>query len=140
MYILDTNTVSELRKVAMRRGDKNVAAWASRVEIEDQYLSAISIQELEIGILLAERKDPSKGAVLRNWMTRQVLHHFRDRILAVDSAVALRSAHLHTQRTRPISDALIAATAFVHRLSVVTRNVRDFHDTGVNVIDPWLPQ
>jgi toxin FitB len=140
MYILDTNTVSELRKVAMRRADKNVAAWAASVEIEDQYLSAISIQELEIGILLAERKDPFKGAVLRQWMTRQVLHHFRDRILAIDSAVALRSAHLHIQRTRPISDALIAATAFVHGLSVVTRNVRDFHDTGVNVIDPWLAQ
>jgi predicted nucleic acid-binding protein len=140
MYVLDTNVISELRKVAMRRGDPNVSIWAQNVLAEDQYLAAISLQELELGTLMAERKDPRKGAVLRAWMTRQVLGHFRDRILPLDSSIALRSAQLHAQRTRSFIDALIAATAYIHGFSIVTRNVRHFEGTGVNVINPWLPQ
>jgi predicted nucleic acid-binding protein len=140
MYILDTNTISELRKVAMRRGDRNVAIWSQGLEAEDQYLSAITVQELELGILMSERRDPAKGAVLRAWMTKQVLGHFRERVLPVDAAVSMRSAQLHAQRSRSFADALIAATAYVHGFSVVTRNVHDFQDTGVNVIDPWQKQ
>ena len=137
MQILDTNVVSELRQVAMRRGDKRVAAWARSVQAEDQYLSVISLQELEFGTLMAERLDPAKGRVLRAWMTRQVLGTFRERLLPVDAAVTMRSAHLQSQKTRPVLDALIAATAYVHGFSIVTRNVRDFADAGVHIINPW---
>ncbi|HEY5329884.1 MAG TPA: type II toxin-antitoxin system VapC family toxin [Acidobacteriaceae bacterium] len=140
MYLLDTNTISELRKVAMLRGDRNVALWSQGVEAEDQYLSAITLQELELGILMSERKDPAKGAVLRAWMTKQVLGHFRERILPIDAAVAMRSAQLHAQRSRSFADALIAATAYAHGFSVVTRNVASFSDTGVSVVNPWLIQ
>jgi predicted nucleic acid-binding protein len=137
MYILDTNTMSELRKSRMQRADPQVAAWAATTDLREHYLSAITIQELEIGTLRAERIDPRKGLILRSWMTKYILHHFRERILPVDAQVALRSAVLHNQRSRPIGDALIAATAYVHGMSVVTRNVRDFQDTGVDVINPW---
>jgi predicted nucleic acid-binding protein len=137
MYILDTNTISELRKAKMVRGDQRVMAWAATVEAEDQYLSAITIHEIEVGVLLAERKDPRKGAILRNWMTHYIQRNFRDRILQIDANIALRSAQLQVQRSRSLSDMLISATAYVHGLTVVTRNVRDFSDTGVDVINPW---
>lgn len=95
------------------------------------------MQELEIGILLAERKDPRKGALLRAWMDQHVLPAFAERILPIDAAVALRSAALHVPQPRPVRDALIAATALVHGMPVVTRKVTDFDTTGVGVIDPW---
>jgi predicted nucleic acid-binding protein len=139
MYILDTNTISELRKGKMRRGNPGLAAWAATVDIHDQYLSVVTLQEIETGTLRAERKDPAKGFVLRSWMTKYILHNFHNRIIPVDTAIALRSGQLHADRTRPIIDTLIAATAYVHGMSVVTRNVSDFKDAGVNVINPWTP-
>ena len=138
MFLLDTNAISEIRKANMRRGDLNVSQWFSSVQIDQLFLSAITIEELEIGVLRAERKDAPKGAVLRQWMTEYVLRHFRNHILPVDTAVAIRTAQLDTGRTYPGRDALIAATAYVHHFSVVTRNVSDFANTGVNVINPWL--
>jgi predicted nucleic acid-binding protein len=137
MYLLDTNIVSELRKVRSGKADRNVAQWADSVDSAELFVSAITIQELEIGILLAERKDAPKGAVLRAWMDQHVLPAFADRILPIDTAVALRGAALHVPEPRPVRDALIAATALVHGMPVVTRNVVDFEPTGVRVIDPW---
>jgi len=137
MYLLDTNVVSELRKVRSGKADRNVAQWADSVDSAELFVSAITIQELEIGILLAERKDAPKGAVLRAWMDQHVLPAFADRILPIDTAVALRGAALHVPEPRPVRDALIAATALVHGMPVVTRNVVDFEPTGVRVIDPW---
>lgn len=137
MYLLDTNVVSELRKVRSGKADRNVARWADSVDSAELFVSAITIQELEIGILLAERKDAPKGAVLRAWMDQHVLPAFADRILPIDTAVALRGAALHVPEPRPVRDALIAATALVHGMPVVTRNVVDFEPTGVRVIDPW---
>lgn len=137
MYLLDTNVVSELRKVRSGKADRNVAQWADSVDSAELFVSAITIQELEIGILLAERKDAPKGAVLRAWMDQHVLSAFADRILPIDTAVALRGAALHVPEPRPVRDALIAATALVHGMPVVTRNVVDFEPTGVRVIDPW---
>lgn len=139
MFLLDTNVVSELRKVRSGKADHNVARWADRVDAAELFVSAITIQELEIGILLAERKDAPQGAILRTWMNQHVLPAFVERILPVDTAVALRSAMLHIPEPRPVCDALIAATALVHGLSVVTRNVSDFEPTGVLVINPWQP-
>ena len=137
MYLLDTNVVSELRKIRLGKADGHVAAWADSMDAADLYLSVITIQELEIGVLLAERRDPSQGAVFRVWLNDHVLPAFTGRILSIDTAVALRSARLHVPDPRPVRDGLIAATALVHGLTVVTRNVADFESTGVLLINPW---
>jgi predicted nucleic acid-binding protein len=137
MFILDTNVVSELRKIRLGRADTRVAMWADSVESADLYLSAITVQELEIGVLLAQRRDPAQGALLRMWMDAHVLPTFVDRILSVDLAVAQRSAKLHVPDPRPVRDCLIAATALVHGMTVVTRNVADFEPCGVVLINPW---
>ena len=137
MYLLDTNVVSELRKIRSGKADANVARWADRVDAAELFVSVVTIQELEIGVLLAERKDVRKGAILRAWMDQHVLPAFAERILPVDAAVALRSALLHVPEPRPVRDALIAATALVHGMTVVTRNESDFESTGVALINPW---
>lgn len=140
MFILDTNVVSELRKIRLGRADARVAQWADSVESVDLYLSCITVQELEIGVLLAERRDPAQGAVFRTWLDHHVLPAFADRILPVDTAVAQRSAKLHVPDPRPVRDGLIAATALVHGMTVVTRNVADFEPCGVSVLNPWDAQ
>ena len=140
MFVLDTNVVSELRKIRLGRADANVAKWADSVDAVDLYVSAITVQELTIGVLLAERRDPVQGAVFRAWLDGQVLPAFAGRILSVDVAVAERSALLHVPDPRPIRDGLIAATALVHRMTVVTRNVADLAPTGVATLNPWDAQ
>jgi hypothetical protein len=137
MYVLDTNVVSELRKIRLGKADAQFALWADSTEVMDLYLSAITIQELEIGVLLAERRDPSQGAVFRLWLNDHVIPAFNGRILDVDTAVAQRSAKLHVPDPRPVRDGLIAATALVHGMTVVTRNVADFEPTGVKTLNPW---
>lgn len=137
MFLLDTNVVSELRKVRLGRADRNVALWAEGVETAALYLSAITVQELEIGVLLAERRDPPQGAVFRRWFEDQVLPAFAGRVLPVDTAVARRSAVLHVPDPVPFRDSLIAATALVHHMTLVTRNVADFQASGVELLNPW---
>lgn len=137
MFLLDTNVVSELRKIRLGRADANVARWADSVDAADLYLSAITVQELEIGVLLAQRRDPQQGAIFRTWLNRQVLPAFAGRILPVDTAVARRSAGLHVPDPRPLSDGLIAGTALVHGMTVVTRNIGDFAPMGVALLNPW---
>ncbi len=135
MYLLDTNVVSELRRPA--KADPRVRAWAAVVPVSDFFMSAISVLEIELGALLMERKDAVYGKALRDWIDHEVLPRFEGRILAVDTPVAQRCARLHVPDPRGERDALIAATALVHGMTVVTRNVADFTPTGVPVIDPW---
>jgi len=138
MYLLDTNVVSEMRKVKRGRGDPTFSAWAVSVESESLYVSAITIQELEIGVLLAERHDPLTGAVLREWLDRQVFEAFDNRILPVDFQVARRAAALHIPDPAPVEDALIAATALTHGMKMVTRNTRHFKRFHpLQMLDPW---
>ena len=137
MFLLDTNVVSELRKIRLGKANRHVAKWADSVDAADLFLSAITIQELEMGVLLAERRDPSQGAIFRAWLNGHVLSAFSGRVLPVDIAVAQRSARLHVPDPRPVRDALIAATALVHGMTVVTRNVADFEPTGVLILNPW---
>lgn len=140
MYILDTNVVSELRKVRSGKADQHVAAWAESVLATELYLSAITIHELEIGVLLAGRRDAAQGALLRAWMDHHVLPAFTGRVLPIDQAVALRSARLHIPDPQPLRDGLIAATALVHGMTVVTRNTQDFASSGAKLLNPWQPQ
>jgi predicted nucleic acid-binding protein len=137
MFLLDTNLVSELRKVRSGKANAGVAAWADQVEATALFISAITLHELELGVLLMERRDPAQGALLRQWLDQAVLPAFAGRILAVDGAVAQRSAALHVPAPRPFRDGLIAATALVHSLVVVTRNLADFEATGVALLNPW---
>jgi toxin FitB len=137
MYLLDTNVVSELRKVGAGRADPKVAQWAQSVETASLFVSVITIQELEIGIQLAMRRDSTQGELLRKWMNQHVLPAFEGRVLSVDLAVVQRSAALHVPNPRPVRDGLIAATALVHGLTVVTRNLADFQPCGVTLINPW---
>jgi hypothetical protein len=137
MYLLDTNVVSELRKVRSGKADANVARWAVQADAAELFISVIVLQELEIGVLLAERRDSAQGRILRVWLEGHVLSAFSGRILPVDTAVARVSARLHVPDPRPVRDALIAATAMVHDMTVVTRNTQDFTPTGVPVLNPW---
>ncbi|ANH97544.1 twitching motility protein PilT [Pseudomonas koreensis] len=134
MYLLDTNVISELRKP---QADANVVSWAKGVIAPRLYISAITLKELETGVLRMERRDPAQGKLLRRWLTRHVMPAFESRILPVDAAVALRCASLHVPDLANESDALIAATALVHGLTLVTRNVGDFQSSGVALINPW---
>ena len=137
MYLLDTNIVSELRKAKTNKANKNVTAWAISVPATSLFLSAISILELETGVLLIERRDAVQGAVLRVWLDDYVIPAFSGRILAIDTAVAQRCAKLHVPDPGAERDTLIAATALVHGMTIVTRNVMDFEQTGVKILNPW---
>src|SRR5665213_3315360 len=130
MFLLDTNIISELRRP--ERADPKVLAWASTVNPEDLFLSAITVLEIEVGVLTIMRRDAAQGARLRGWLEERILPGFDGRILAVDVVVARRCAELHVTERRAERDALIAATALVHRLTMVTRNVSDFRSIGLD--------
>lgn len=137
MLLLDTNVVSELRKVRLGKADPNVAKWSETLDTADLFISTVTIHELEIGVMLAERRDPSQGAMFREWLETLVLSAFGGRILPVDVAVARRAAKLHIPEPQPVNDACIAATALVHGMTVATRNLADFAATGVPLLNPW---
>ena len=135
MFLLDTNVISELRRPD--RADRNVVSWANAVPAANFFMSVVSILEIELGARLVERRDAAQGALLRTWINDQVLVRFERRILAIDTTVALRCAQLHVPNPRAERDALIAATALVHGLTVVTRSVGDFEPMGVQLLNPW---
>ncbi|HZF93932.1 MAG TPA: type II toxin-antitoxin system VapC family toxin [Allosphingosinicella sp.] len=135
MYLLDTNVVSELRRG--ERADPRVRAWAAALPEAAAFLSVVTLLEIERGILLIERRDAQQARHLRRWFEGRVLPDFGDRIVPIDAAVARRCAALHVPDPRSNTDALIAATALVHGLTVATRNTDDFEATGVKLVNPW---
>jgi predicted nucleic acid-binding protein len=135
MFLLDTNVISELRRP--EKADGNVVAWAAAVFGASFFLSAITILEIELGALQIARRDAAQGAVLRAWIDDQILPGFDGRILSVDAAVAQRCARLHVPNRRSERDALIAATAMVHGLTIVTRNTVHFAAIGAPLLNPW---
>ena len=140
MFLLDTNVVSELRKVRSGKAAAAVADWAAELPAARLFISMVTLHELEHGVLLAERADPAQGRVLRAWLDESVPAAFAERMLPVDEAVARRAAGLHVPDPAPFRDALIGATALVHGMTVATRNVRDFERfAGLVVINPWEP-
>ncbi len=140
MYLLDTNVISELRKAGTHKIHRNVQQWACNIPVPDLYLSVITLLELELGILLVERRDHAQGNVLRSWFNDHVIPAFAERTLDIDAAIAQRCAALHVPDQRSDRDALIAATALVHGMTVVTRNIADFQATGVKLLNPWLKE
>ncbi len=137
MFLLDTNVVSELRKAKSGKIDQQVLAWADSAATSSLFLSVITIMELETGVLLVERRDPTQGAMLRSWLNTHVMPAFSERILPIDTAVAQCCAKLYVPDPRSDRDALIAATALVHGMTVVTRNINDFVATKVELLNPW---
>jgi toxin FitB len=137
MYLLDTNVVSEFRKITMRRGNQNVVRWAESVRSETLYLSSVTILEIDTGILLLERRDEEAAGNIRRWLVDYVLPEFSDRIMPFDVEEARQCAILMARQTRPYRDALIGATAIASGFTLVTRNVRDFEGMPVKLFNPW---
>ena len=138
MFLIDTNVLSELRKAGSPKANQQVINWAASVPANSLYLSAITILEVETGILQIQRRDSAQGELLRTWFNIRVLPAFEKRVLPIDTNVAIQCAQLHVPDPRSERDALIAATALVHDLPVVTRNTSDFEATGVSLINPWV--
>lgn len=137
MFILDTNVISELRRAGQGKADKNVVNWAQSIDATTLYISVITVLEIETGILKIERHDPDQAEILRNWFEGHVLKAFENRILPIDEAVARRCAQLHVPDPKSERDALIAASALVHGMTIATRNTKDFEQTGAALLDPW---
>ena len=139
MLLLDTNVVSELRKVASGRAHPNVVVWNETVDPAETFISSVVLHELEIGVRLVEHNDSAAGRVLRNWLDNTVITAFSGRILPLDDAAALQAAKWHVPDPKPINDAYIAATALTRRMTLVTRNIKDFAGMGVKLVNPWDP-
>jgi predicted nucleic acid-binding protein len=135
MYLLDTDVISALRR--RDRVEKRVIDWIDGTAERDQFISSMTLFEIELGALQRRHRDEVQGSLFIIWIRRRILPNFAGRILPYDAAVALRCAALHVPDRRPERDAVIAATALVHGLTVVTRNVRDFAPMGVPYFNPW---
>ena len=137
MYVLDTNVISELRQGKPNQSPE-VRAWAASMPASQLFLSAICLLELEKGVLALERRTLPQGSALRAWLTG-VRATFSGRILPFTDNTAMLCAAMHVPNPRSDRDAMIAATAFEHGMTVVTRNVADFSGTGVQLLNPFVP-
>ena len=138
MYLLDTNVISELRKAGSNKADLNVVEWAKDKSTSSLFISSITILEIEMGILQIERKDHKQGAIYRTWLNSQVLKAFSDRVLPFDTSIALKCAQLHVPDPKSERDAMIASTAIIHGLTLVSRNIKDFKHINIKLINSWL--
>lgn len=134
-FLLDTNVISAARRAD--RQERGFQTFMRSFEVEQAFLSSVSIMEIRFGIQREQTRDPEFAAELMRWLDKVVLAEFDGRILAFDVAVATRAGELRTADRRPSADAMIAATALVHELDVVTRNIAHFETLGVACIDPW---
>ena len=137
MYLLNTNIISELKKLDSGKIHPQVQRWAYSINLMQTKISVVSITEIRTGILSLARKDQAQAASLDNWFTNRLLPAYRTRTLSVDTEVALICAQLHIPAKRPINDAYIAATAIAHNLTLVTRNVRDFQGLPLMLENPF---
>jgi PIN family toxin-antitoxin system, toxin component len=137
MYLLNTNIISELKKLDSGKIHPQVQRWAYSINLMQTKISVVSITEIRTGILSLARKDQAQAASLDNWFTNRLLPAYRTRTLSVDTEVALICAQLHIPTKRPINDAYIAATAIAHNLTLVTRNVRDFQGLPLILENPF---
>jgi predicted nucleic acid-binding protein len=133
-YLLDTNIISEVRKG--ERCDPRVSAWYASIADEDIFLSTLVLGEIRKGVELARRRDPSKAAGLERWLG-QVETAFGTRVLKVDNAVADQWGRMSAVRPIPVIDGLLAATAVVNRLTLVTRNDRQVAGLGAAILNPF---
>lgn len=133
-WLLDTNVLSEVRKG--RRCDGAVAAWWGEARARDLHLSVLTLGEIRRGVERARPRDPAKAAALERWLA-EATEAFGPRVLGVDAAVADAWGRLSAPRPVPVADALLAATAWVHRLVLVTRNEADVAGLGVPVLNPF---
>lgn len=136
MYLLDTNVISELRR--RDRCDENVAAWYTGIPGDDLFLSVLTVGEIRKGIELLRNRDPEQARVLEEWL-RSVHQNYEGRLLPVDTTVADAWGRLHSIRPVPVADGLLAATAKVHSLTLVTRNIQHFRGLGIGVVNPFEP-
>lgn len=132
-FLIDTNVASELGRP---RPDRNVVAWSHNVAPEDQYLSVLTLGELARGVSRLARRDGSRSAALQQWLDG-LKRSYSDRIVDVDHEIAEQWGLLDAKRSMPVVDGLLAATALVHGMILVTRKVRDVRDTGVAMLNPW---
>ena len=135
-WLLDTNVVSEIRRGG--RANDGVGAWNERTRGEDKFVSVLVLGEIRRGIEAKRRRDESTAVALEQWLLR-LEETFADRVLIVDRAIAVRWGALSVPDPLPIVDGLLAATAIVHDLTLVTRNVRHIERTGVRLLDPFSP-
>lgn len=138
MILLDTNVISEIRKIEQNKANANVVAWANALDFSKVYLSAIVVGELKLGILLKRHnKDFVQADILEDWLNNWVLAKFANRILPVDEQVAQIYASLNAPNPKSTNDAYIASTAIAHNLTIATRNVKDFDGMPVKLINPF---
>ena len=135
MFLLDTNIVSDLRR--LDKANPKLVSWATAIPVTQFYLSVITVLELELGALQITRRDNAQGMILRSWIDGQILPRFDGRIFPIDTTIALRCARLQIPNPCAERDSLIAATALVHGMTLVTRNEADFAKTGVMIFNPW---
>ena len=140
MYLLDTNIISESRKLGTAKVDSHAARWFDAVDVETTFVSAMTIFELERGVKQMERRDTVQGAVLRRWFDDHVMTTYEHRTLPLSRQVALICAGLHIPDPKSERDAWIAATAIDAELTLVSRNVGDFANMDVRLINPFQQQ
>jgi toxin FitB len=133
-YLIDTNIISEVRKG--RRCDPNVANWYKAIADTNLYLSVLVIGEIRKGVEMHRGRDVAQAIALENWLLA-VDEAFAERILPVDSAVAHEWGRLSARRPLPVIDGLLAATAKIHRMTLVTRNTIDVADLGIHILNPF---